>query len=123
MAKDTTFARTFRKMSAPRLMRHFGEGQTPDEKLLYRKSGGTSRPIEAIVNRNGIQTIGDDGQVRVHGLVVAVMNQTQKGFTSAEVDTGTDEIFVARRVGESPSWRQVVEIVDDTGGMVSVAVQ
>lgn len=70
----------------------FGEAAT------YKKRGGTTRPIQVVVNRNLPPEISPQGVTRFP-ILVAVSNSTTYGISSTELDTGADKIAVPFRYG------------------------
>lgn len=105
-------------LTARRLMMHqFGETV-----VYYPRSGG-SRTITAHVRRNTMEIIQETGDLASQALIVTVPNDTCKGISSDEIDTGGDEIAVALRVGLTTQRRSVARILSDHNGMTRILVQ
>lgn len=116
---DTRFARMFIRTGGPVLLRQFGDV----EPLVYYPRSGSSRDINAIVERGTLEVITETGDITSQAIVIRVLNTATGGITSDEVDTGGDEIKVALRIGLTPERRALVRVLDDSGGMIRVLCQ
>ena len=68
------------------------------ESVTYKKKGGTTRTIKAVVNRNLPPMLDPQGVLR-YVLLVSIPNSSTYGISSTELDTGADKIAVAYRQG------------------------
>lgn len=111
----TRFAQQFTRLGSPLLIRQFGELVT-----YFAEGVGGGRAIQAIVERD-VQVITDQGIPALQTLVT-VRNDATLGITATEIDTGTDTLRVAMRVGETPQVRQIVRVVSTENGHVQFEV-
>ena len=95
----------------------FGESVT-----YYPKAGG-SRAITAVVTRE--QPAQVDGAPYGHTpkLSVQVINSATTGISSAEINTGGDEICIAVRAGETAERRRITKIVSMDHGMMELELR
>jgi hypothetical protein len=93
------------------------------ESVVYYPSSGTGRTIEGIVTRSGPMELQGFPAGRSELLQVSVANDAVSGISSAEIDTGTDFIEVAARLGDTAKKRRVLRIVSQDYGMMTLEVQ
>lgn len=84
----------------------------------YPRSGSRSRAINAVVNRDAIALIPEDGDTVTCVFEVSVVNNLTTGITSDEIDTGGDMIAFSPRVGEPVSKRSITRILSHDEGML-----
>ena len=114
----TRLATMFDRAAAANLMRQFGEAV-----IYYPDGGDTGREITALVNRDGVEIIGETGEVHARLIEVRVRNDSTTGISSTEIDTGADEIRLPLRVGESSQRRQITEVLSTENGLVRFLIQ
>ena len=88
------------------------------EPVVYIKRTGKARSINAIVVRNSLSILPEDGDVVTPVFEVKVANDLVKGITSDELDLGGDCIAFAVRVGEKPERRSIIRLLEHDEGMV-----
>ena len=95
----------------------FGETVT-----YYPKAGG-SRSITAVVSRQPPGSL--DGAPHGHAprLSVHVKNDATAGISSAEIDTGGDELNLAVRIGEAAENRRITKILNMDHGMLELELR
>jgi hypothetical protein len=72
------------------------------EEVVYTKPDGTTRTINAVVQRDPPGRVTPGGELVLPKLSVTVANDATYGITSAEVDArGADRITVAERIGQT----------------------
>lgn len=113
----TRFATMFSNAAASNLVRQFGESLT-----YYADGAGAGRSITGMVQRD-VQIISETGDVMGLAFVIRVENDVTTGISSTEVDTGADEIAVARRVGKSAERRRIVRVESTENGLTRLVVQ
>lgn len=110
------FARQFKRTGGGLLLRQFGDRIT-----YYARSGATGRQVQAMIERD--QQLIDGVPVPGQPFVVRVLNDSHKGISATEIDTGGDEISVPLRVGEDAERRSIVQVISTENGMVRFMVQ
>lgn len=93
------------------------------ETVVYRPREGEPRTIQALVDRDPPEALGEDVTTRTPVLHVTVRNDSVAGITAAEVDTGGDRIDLPLRVGGSATTRPIVGIVRQDAGLVTLEVR
>lgn len=111
------FAQQFRRGAAPNLQRQFGET------VVYYRADGVTRSISGIIQRDPLAIIQELGGTIGASVIVEVRNSETLGISSAELDTGGDQIGVALRVGEAASVRSIVRVLSDSGAYLRLALQ
>lgn len=92
---------------------HVGFGETP-----------TTREIKAIVVRNQlVASSPDGGDVMITTFDVYVENNSTTGISSAELDTGGDQIGIASRIGGTVKRRAIVMLEEHDEGMLQLSCQ
>lgn len=80
-----------------------------------------SRSISAVVEREQIQAVGQDGNATVLPLwMVHVANDSTNGIASDELDTGGDQIGFPPRDGETAERRTITRLITQDHGMLVV---
>jgi hypothetical protein len=77
----------------------------------------TPRSIQAIVVRNQVATFNPDEQI-IPEFEVRVANSVTTGISSAELNTGGDQIKFAARIGEAEQKRTIQHLVEQDEGML-----
>jgi hypothetical protein len=87
------------------------------EPIVYYKRNGRSRPINAVVIREALGQMPEDGVVyplfEVH-----VANDETYGITSEELNLGGDELEFADRVGKPKQRRSILKLLSHDEGML-----
>ena len=93
------------------------------ESVTYYPKAGGSRAISAVVTRQ--QPAEVDGAPHGHApkLSVHVINDATTGISSAELDTGGDEINVAVRTGDTATRRRITKIISIDAGMMELELR
>ncbi len=90
------------------------------EELSYTPGGGEARTLTAVVDRDGLD---DQGNTIAPRLRVTVLNDEADGIPLAELDTGTDTIDVADRLGGTARTRQFRQIVLQDSDFLTMEVR
>jgi hypothetical protein len=88
---------------------------------LNNAANGTKVYWEDTFTRNPPQEVTEGA--RTIYLIVQVYNDGTTGILGSEIKTMQDKILVADVVGRSPREKSILQILDDNGGMVRLAVQ
>ena len=111
----TRFADDF-ETSFEHLLYDFGE------QIVYVPANGAERPIDAQVNRSAGQAIDFSGGIVSYRIIIEVHNNASCGIASHELDQGTANIKVARRVGGPLTELCVAQLINAEGGVTKIAV-
>lgn len=90
------------------------------EPVVYIKRTGKARSINAIVVRDALSILPEDGDTITPVFEIHVANDIASGIASDELDLGGDCIAFAVRVGEKPSRRTVVKLLAHDEGMLQL---
>ena len=90
------------------------------EPVVYIKRTGKARPINAIVVRDMLSILPEDGDTITPVFEVFVPNDNIKGIASDELDLGGDCIAFAVRVGEKPTRRTIMKLLAHDEGMLQL---
>ncbi len=97
----------------------FAESVTYKPHNFPGKPVRSDRTINAIVIRQAVAVLGEDGDVVVDSFEVHVANNATKGIASDEVDTGGDRLSFASKDGIAASDHSVLRVITrDTGMLV-----
>jgi len=110
----TVFDQQFAAVGFSQLLSQFGE------RVTYHPFGGVARSIDAIVERQQIQVLPEDGDNNTPVFLVQVYNASPNGIKSDELNIGGDAIEFPVRIGEQPSLRRVVRLLSHHGGVVNL---
>lgn len=92
------------------------------EPVVYVPRDGAERPITlAIVDRSPPERTGPNGMV-AYKIELTVPNDLASGITSAELDTGGDQVRLALENGGDIQLRRITNRIQDSGGMLVVAI-
>jgi len=91
----TVFDAHFASAGFPMLLDQFGEP------IVYLPSGGGRRSITAIVERNPPSVFDASGNAVLPTATIRIYNSCRSGISSKEVNTGTDEIEMVSKVGDT----------------------
>ena len=84
----------------------------------YGESAARPRSINAVVIRNQIATIGEDGDTVSPAWEVHVVNDAADGISSEELDLGGDQIELPPRDGKPAERRTITQLVTQYWGML-----
>lgn len=95
------------------------------EQITYWPSGesGDARTIDAIIDRDQVETITGLEPLRSPLVTVTVANDAASGISSAEIDTGTDRVLVPIRYGETATNKGIARIVQHDQGVLVFEVE
>lgn len=97
----------------------FAETVTYHPRLFKSGDVRTARTITAIVIREGLQTVSEDGGETITPVFeVHITNSSTTGISSSELDTGGDQIALPIRDGLTPSKRTITRLVTQDHGML-----
>lgn len=90
------------------------------ESVTYKPRGSvTTRPIRAVVEREQLATVNEDGGETVAPMfIVHVANDSTLGISSDELDTGGDKISLPVRDGMTASYRAITRLISQDNGML-----
>lgn len=93
---------------------HFGE------QIVYVPAGDSEnlRTIDAIIDRDAVETIEGLEPIRTPQLVVTVANDATTGISSSEIDTGTDRVVLPVRFREDPKNLGIARVITHDQGVV-----
>lgn len=112
------FAKQMLRGGGRNLTRQFGETI-----VYYPRDGSDGRPVQAKVSRNTLEIIQETGDITSQALVVMVENDSCRGISSDEIDTGGDEIAVALRDGLPTQRRAIARVLGDHAGLLRILIQ
>jgi hypothetical protein len=96
---------------------HFAETVTYYPHRFHTAAVRAPRSIKAVVTRNQVSVFNPDEQVLTE-FEVRVANDSTTGISSAELDTGGDQIELATRIGETPVKKSVQYLTEHDEGML-----
>jgi|APGre2960657404_1045060.scaffolds.fasta_scaffold35047_2 hypothetical protein len=96
---------------------HFAETVTYHPHRFHTAAVRQPRTIKAVVTRNQVATFNPDEQILTE-FEVRVANNVTTGITSAELDTGGDQIELAPRIGETARKVSVQMLTEHDEGML-----
>lgn len=86
---------------------------------VYFGGSATSRSISAVVFRQQVATVGEDGgEVVLPMYEVHVANSATTGISSEELDTGGDQIQFPPRDGKDAEKKSILHLVTQDNGML-----
>lgn len=88
------------------------------EPVLYYKRAGSARTIQAVVIREALSVLSEDGDNVIPMFEVHVANDPAKGITSDELNLGGDSIEFAIRVGGPKTRRSIMKLLSHDEGML-----
>ena len=89
------------------------------EAVTYRPGSGRVRQIDAMVDREGVSEGRAVGRPRMR---VTAVNDAIQGIDAMTLDTGTDEIDVAKMPGAAATARRVQQVMGVDADWVTVEV-
>lgn len=96
---------------------HFAETVTYYPHRFHTAAVREPRSIKAVVIRNQVSVFNPDEQILTE-FEVRVANNSTTGISSAELDTGGDQIALAPRIGETPVKKSVQYLTEHDEGML-----
>jgi len=91
------------------------------ESIVYRPYGGTARTINAAIQRPSL------GDPYMSGaalqFIVTVLNSATSGVSSAELDTGRDQIDIAERPGGTATSRTVHSLISQSSEYLAIGIR
>lgn len=89
------------------------------ETVVYYPRSGTPRSIDAVVIRDQITAVAEDGnQTNLATWRVHVANDTTLGISSTELDTGGDMISLSPRDGQQPKRKSILQLLLQDNAML-----
>ncbi len=90
------------------------------EPVTYYKANGKARKINAVVVRDALAILPEDGDTITPVFEVHVANDVDEGIASDELNLGGDQIAFPVRVGKPPERRSVVRLIAHDNGMLQL---
>lgn len=90
------------------------------EPVVYIKRTGKARSVFAIVVRDSLSILPEDGDTITPVFEIHVANDASSGIFSDELDLGGDCIAFAVRVGEKPTRRTITKLLAHDEGMLQL---
>lgn len=113
----TAFDTRFKARAFPRLLEQFGEA------VVYRPKNGPARTIQAIVNRDPPVQAQEFTTATADQFVVEVLADEINGIGIREINTGGDQVDIAKRKGLTPVTMSVQKLLSQDGGVVQIEVR
>ena len=88
------------------------------EPVTYYKRDGRSRIINAVVERQALQLLNEDGDNIIPIFEIHVTNDSVLGISSDELNLGGDSLDFAIRVGQAKSLRTITKLLGHDEGML-----
>jgi hypothetical protein len=90
------------------------------EPVVYYKRTGKARSINAIIVRDALSILPEDGDTVTPVFEIHVANDVTLGIASDELDLGGDSIAFAVRIGERPTRRTILKLLAHDEGMLQL---
>ena len=88
------------------------------EPVVYYKKTGKARPINAVVVRDALAILPEDGDTVTPVFEIHAANDIVKGISSEELNLGGDMIAFAVRVGQPVERREIIRLLGHDEGML-----
>lgn len=88
------------------------------EPVVYYKKTGKARAINAVVVRDALAILPEDGDTVTPVFEIHVANDIDKGISSEELNLGGDMIQFAPRVGQAVQRRTITKLLQHDEGML-----
>jgi hypothetical protein len=88
------------------------------EPIVYYKRNGRSRKIDAVVVREALGILPEDGDVVYPVFEIHVANDEAEGIASDELNLGGDELEFADRVGQLVKRHSILRLTSHDEGML-----
>ena len=96
----------------------FTNDQDFAEPIVYYKRNGRSRKIDAVVVREALGILPEDGDVVYPLFEIHVANDEADGIASDEINLGGDELEFADRVGQPVRRHSILKMLSHDEGML-----
>lgn len=96
----------------------FAEAVVYHPHRFYGAEERSPRTINAVVMREAIAVISEDGDTVAPMWEVHVANDSTLGISSDELDLGGDKISLVPRVGKTPELRSITKLLGHEEGML-----
>jgi len=93
------------------------------ETAIYRPRSGMPRTITVIVDRDDVAAVNGAPSRRSPSLTVYARNDPLAGIDLDTLDTGGDQLDLARRVGGDLAGREISRLVSQDAGLIAVEVR
>ena len=93
------------------------------ESVKYLPSGGGSRTITAIVDREPPAELEGMSGAHATRTIVNVANNATTGISSSEINLGGDKIELSVRINETAKQKRIVGIISQDAGMMRLEVR
>lgn len=90
------------------------------EAVTYYPRSGSSRSINAVVLREQIATLAEDGDTVAPVWQIHVANDATSGISSAELNLGGDQLGFPPRDGKDAERRTITQLLTQDVGMIVV---
>ena len=98
--------------------RVFANPQDFAESTVYHKRNGRTRPINAVVIREALGVLPEDGDVVYPMFEIHVANDPSEGIESKELNLGGDQLEFPDRVGQPPRRHSILKLLSHDEGML-----
>jgi hypothetical protein len=99
-------------------IRVFANPQDFAETVVYYKRNGRSRKINAVVIREALGVLPEDGDVVYPMFEIHVANDASEGIESKELNLGGDQLEFPDRVGQPPRRHSILKLLNHDEGML-----
>jgi hypothetical protein len=96
----------------------FANPQDFAESIVYHKRNGRTRPINAVVIREALGILPEDGDVVYPMFEIHVANDPSEGIASDELNLGGDQLEFPDRVGQPPKRHSILKLLSHDEGML-----
>jgi hypothetical protein len=96
----------------------FANSQDFAESIVYYKRNGRSRKISAVVIREALSILPEDGDVVYPMFEIHVANDLTEGIESKELNLGGDQLEFPDRVGQPPKRHSILKLLSHDEGML-----
>ena len=90
------------------------------EPVVYYKKTGKARPINAVVVRDALAILPEDGDTVTPVFEIHVANDIVEGISSEELNLGGDMIAFAVRVGQAVQRRTITKLLAHDEGVLTL---
>jgi hypothetical protein len=96
----------------------FANPQDFAEPTVYHKKNGRTRPVNAVVIREVLGILPEDGDVVYPMFEIHVANDPSEGIASDELNLGGDQLEFPDRVGQPPKRHSILKLLSHDEGML-----
>jgi len=91
---------------------------------LYQKLGESgSRSIRIVIDRQEPEGAEDRTKARFPVVTCWVRNDDLTGISSAEIDTGSDKLYLPPRQGLGEKWFRITRVVSEDNGLLQLELK